>query len=86
MTVDNDVPVLMLQAKRDHTRFADALAMHRALRGSRLVATDLRAHGVYGREADGLTRVPCADRAVNAYLGGGALPERDAECPAPTSA
>ncbi|MER5302692.1 alpha/beta fold hydrolase [Streptomyces lasiicapitis] len=83
VTVDNDVPVLMLQAKRDHTRFEDALAMHRALRGSRLVATDIRAHGVYGRDIDGLTRVPCADRAVNAYLGGGALPERDMECPAP---
>ncbi|EPH45807.1 alpha/beta fold hydrolase [Streptomyces aurantiacus] len=85
VTVDNDVPVLMLQAKRDHTRFADALAMHRALRGSRLVATDIRAHGVYGRAVEGLTRVPCADRSVNAYLGGGALPERDVECPAPAT-
>ncbi|MFD9884237.1 alpha/beta fold hydrolase [Streptomyces alboflavus] len=83
VTVDNDVPVLMLQAKRDHTRFADALAMHRALRGSRLVATDIRGHGVYGREVDGLTSVPCADRAVNDYLGGGKLPDRDRECPAP---
>ncbi|GHC82509.1 alpha/beta fold hydrolase [Streptomyces flavofungini] len=83
VTVDNDVPVLMLQARRDHTRFADALAMHRALRGSRLVATDIRGHGVYGREIDGLTRVPCAERAVNDYLGGGELPERDRACPAP---
>ncbi|WP_030560356.1 alpha/beta fold hydrolase [Streptomyces aureocirculatus] len=85
VTVDNDVPVLMLQAERDHTRFADALAMHRALRGSRLVATDIRAHGVYGRDIEGLTRVPCADRAVNDYLGGGALPGRDVDCPAPTA-
>lgn len=85
VTIDNDVPVLMLQARRDHTRFADALAMHRALRGSRLVSTDIRAHGVYGRAVDGLTPVPCADRAVGAYLGGGALPERDRVCPAPAA-
>ncbi|MEI5099597.1 alpha/beta hydrolase [Streptomyces sp. PmtG] len=81
VTIDNDVPVLMLQAKRDHTPYRDALAMHRALRGSRLVTADLRGHGVYGRAVDGLTPVPCADRVVNAYLAGGDLPAEDLSCP-----
>ncbi|QDQ10527.1 alpha/beta hydrolase [Streptomyces spectabilis] len=81
VTISNDVPVLLLQAKRDHTRYRDALAMHRALRGSRMVTVDLRGHGVYGREVEGLDPVPCADRAVNAYLGGGDLPREDVTCP-----
>ncbi|WP_324607510.1 hypothetical protein [Streptomyces sp. NRRL B-1347] len=48
-----------------------------------MVAADIRGHGVYGREAEGLDPVPCADRAVNAYLGGGDLPCEDVTCPTP---
>ncbi|MEW2524030.1 alpha/beta hydrolase [Streptomyces sp. NPDC047071] len=81
VTIGNDVPVLLLQARRDHTPYRDALAMHRALRGSRMVTADIRGHGVYGRAVDGLDPVPCADRAVNAYLGGGGLPRADVTCP-----
>ncbi|MFE6779770.1 alpha/beta hydrolase [Streptomyces sp. NPDC057702] len=79
--IGNDVPVLMLQARRDNNvPYAGALALHQKLTGSRLITADIRAHGVYGRGNDGLTPVPCADRAVNAYLGGGALPATDRTC------
>ncbi|MGA4840683.1 alpha/beta hydrolase [Streptomyces sp. G45] len=81
--VDNHVPVLMLQATRDNNvPYEGALALHRALKGSRLLSADLRSHGVYGRGAEGKTPVPCADDVVNAYLGGGKLPDRDLTCPA----
>lgn len=35
---------------------------------------------VYGRGLDGHTAVPCADRAVDAYLRTGALPAGDVTC------
>ncbi|MEI5098804.1 alpha/beta hydrolase [Streptomyces sp. PmtG] len=82
--VNNHVPVLMLQAVRDNNvPYDGALALHRKLKGSRLLSADIRSHGVYGRGAEGKTAVPCADDAVNAYLGGGKLPARDLTCPAP---
>nr|WGC84438.1 Orf+4 [Streptomyces sp.] len=84
--IDNDVPVLMLQARRDNNvPYEGALALHRRLTGSRLVSADIRSHGVYGRGIDGHEPVPCADQAVNDYLRTGALPTRDIEC-APTGA
>ncbi|MFE0100685.1 alpha/beta hydrolase [Streptomyces sp. NPDC059009] len=80
--VANDVPVLMLQAERDNNvPYEGALALHRKLTGSRLVTADIRSHGVYGRGVEGRTPVPCADRAVNSYLGGGKLPAADLTCP-----
>ncbi|KNB53735.1 alpha/beta hydrolase [Streptomyces caatingaensis] len=80
--IANSVPVLMLQAVRDNNvPYEGALALHRKLRGSRLVSADIRSHGVYGRGAEGHTPVPCADRAVNDYLRGGPLPARDLTCP-----
>ncbi|GGV94518.1 alpha/beta hydrolase [Streptomyces gelaticus] len=79
--IGNDVPVLMLQARRDNNvPYEGALALHRRLTGSRLVTADIRSHGVYGRGLDGLTPVPCADEAVNGYLRDGTLPGADLTC------
>ncbi|MER0245852.1 alpha/beta hydrolase [Streptomyces sp. HSW2009] len=79
--IGNDVPVLMLQARRDNNvPYEGALALHRKLTGSRLVTAEIRSHGVFGRGAEGLTPVPCADQAVRDYLAGGALPEQDLTC------
>ncbi|KUJ66299.1 hydrolase [Streptomyces albus subsp. albus] len=79
--IGNDVPVLMLQARRDNNvPYDGALALHRRLTGSRLITADIRSHGVYGRGVEGHQPVPCADQAVNDYLRGGALPARDIEC------
>ncbi|MVO84902.1 alpha/beta fold hydrolase [Streptomyces sp. p1417] len=80
--VRNDVPVLMLQARRDNNvPYEGALALHRRLTGSRLVTADIRSHGVYGRGTEGNRPVPCADDAVNDYLRDGTLPGRDLTCP-----
>ncbi|MFH8369388.1 alpha/beta hydrolase [Streptomyces sp. NPDC018031] len=80
--IGNDVPVLMLHARRDNNvPYEGALALHRRLTGSRLVTADIRSHGVYGRGVDGLRPVPCADRAVNDYLRDGTLPAGDLSCP-----
>ncbi|TMR00634.1 alpha/beta hydrolase [Actinomadura soli] len=80
----NRVPLLLLQAKGDNNvPYAGAVAMHRRLKGSRLISADIRSHGVYGRGADGLTPVPCADRVVNAYLRTGVLPATDVSCAHP---
>ncbi|TDB75136.1 alpha/beta hydrolase, partial [Actinomadura sp. KC216] len=82
--IRNRVPLLILQAKRDNNvPYAGAVAMHRRLKGSRLVSADIRSHGVYGRGADGLTPVPCADGIVNAYLRTGVLPAADVGCAHP---
>ncbi|MEV0122973.1 alpha/beta hydrolase [Streptomyces sp. NPDC050703] len=82
--IGNGVPVLMLQARHDNNvPYEGALALHRRLTGSRLVTADIRAHGVYGRGNDGLTPVPCADRAVNTYLRDGRLPAGDVTCARP---
>ncbi|MFJ5720010.1 alpha/beta hydrolase [Streptomyces sp. NPDC093149] len=80
--IGNDVPVLMLQARRDNNvPYEGALALHHRLTGSRLVTADIRSHGVYGRGLDGLTPVPCADETVVAYLRDGTLPAADLLCP-----
>ncbi|MFC6929780.1 alpha/beta hydrolase [Actinomadura yumaensis] len=82
--IGNAVPVLMLQARRDNNvPYPGAVALHRKLAGSRLVTVDIRSHGVFGRGLEGKRPVPCADRAVAAYLSGGPLPHRDSTCPAP---
>ncbi|MYY02921.1 MULTISPECIES: alpha/beta hydrolase [unclassified Streptomyces] len=79
--IGNQVPLLMLQARRDNNvPYEGALALHRRLTGSRLVTADMRAHGVFGRGLDGLTPVPCADRAVVGYLRDGTLPAADVTC------
>ena len=79
--IGNDVPVLMLQARYDNNvPYEGGLALHRRLTGSRLVTADIRAHGVFGRGLDGLTPVPCADRAVVDYLRDGTLPTADLTC------
>ncbi|WP_242586533.1 alpha/beta fold hydrolase [Streptomyces sp. MST-110588] len=81
--IGNKVPVLMLQARQDNNvPYEGALALHRKLTGSRLITADIRSHGVYGRGAEGRTAVPCADRAVNAYLRAGTLPAADLTCAA----
>ncbi|MFI6507859.1 alpha/beta hydrolase [Streptosporangium sp. NPDC050855] len=80
-SIRNDVPVLMVQARRDNNvPYDGALALHRRLTSSRLVTADIRAHGVYGRALGGLRPVACVDRAVNDYLRGGPLPARDVTC------
>jgi pimeloyl-ACP methyl ester carboxylesterase len=82
--IGNRVPLLLLQATRDNNvPYPGAVAMHRRLKGSRMVSADIRSHGVYGRGVDGLTPVPCADRAVNDYLRTGALPATDLRCAHP---
>ncbi|MEU5901760.1 MULTISPECIES: alpha/beta hydrolase [Streptomyces] len=82
--IRNDVPVLLLQAKYDNNvPYEGALALHKKLRGSRLVTADIRSHGVYGRGTSGLTPVPCADGAVNTYLRDGELPRADITCAKP---
>ncbi|MFC4050196.1 alpha/beta hydrolase [Actinomadura syzygii] len=82
--IDNGVPVLILQARRDNNvPYPGAVSLHRALKGSRLLSADIRSHGVYARGIDGLTPVPCADDAVNAYLRTGVLPAADIDCPKP---
>ncbi|MDQ0748666.1 hypothetical protein QF034_002897 [Streptomyces africanus] len=71
----------MVQARCDNNvPYAGALELHRRLTGSRPVTADIRSHGVYGRGAEGLTPVACADRLVNDYLGTGRLPAGDVEC------
>lgn len=79
--IDNDVPVLVLHATRDNnTPYAGGVALHRALRGSRLLTVDLRSHGVYANAVSGNNPVPCADEAVNTYLAGAPLPKTDRTC------
>ena len=81
--IGNAVPMLMVQAEGDNAApAAGARRLHERLRGSRLVTADVRAHGVYGRRAEGRPPVPCVDRAVEGYLAGGPLPG-DGTCPGP---
>ncbi|BBC30540.1 alpha/beta hydrolase [Streptomyces graminofaciens] len=76
--VDNTVGALVLQNQWDsQTPAASGRAMHRALRGSRLVMVQGgRDHGVYG-----VPGTPaCATKAVNTYLVTGRLPSKDITC------
>jgi pimeloyl-ACP methyl ester carboxylesterase len=74
--VGNAAPVLILNATGDtQTIYSGALALHRALTGSRLVTLkNAFQHGVYF----GGSR--CADSVVNRYLLDGHLPARDVTC------
>ncbi|MEV8319915.1 alpha/beta hydrolase [Streptomyces sp. NPDC059900] len=79
--IGNDVPVLMLQARRDNNvPYDGAVALHQKLTGSTLVTADIRSHGVYGRGLEGHRPVRCADRTVNDYLRTGNLPAHDFTC------
>ncbi len=76
--VDNDRPVLIVGASGDSaTPYTGQQAMHRALRGSRLVTLDRSfRHGVYLFALDG--RV---DETVDRYLVDGVLPATDVVIP-----
>ncbi|MGQ4388493.1 alpha/beta hydrolase [Streptomyces sp. SAS_270] len=76
--VNNTVGALILQNQWDsQTPAASGQAMHRALRGSRLVQVQGgRDHGVYGIP----TTPACANNAVNTYLITGRLPSQDITC------
>ncbi|MFJ9678971.1 alpha/beta hydrolase [Streptomyces sp. NPDC101194] len=78
-TVNNKVDALILQNQWDpQTPLAGARAMHRALRGSRMVTVaGGEGHGVYGTDS-------CADRSATAYLTTGRLPAEDLTCRAPS--
>lgn len=77
-TVDNEVGALILQNEWDpQTPLADGRAMHRALRGSRIVTVaDGEGHIVQGSNS-------CADKSLGDYLTTGRLPVDDLTCPAP---
>ncbi|WP_246101307.1 alpha/beta hydrolase [Streptomyces cyaneus] len=74
--VDNTVGVLVVQNQWDsQTPLPEGRAMHRALRGSRLVEVrGGRGHGIYPDPGS------CATRTVTAYLTSGRLPADDVKC------
>ncbi|MFF7019977.1 alpha/beta hydrolase [Streptomyces klenkii] len=77
-TVTNKVPVLILQNEWDPaTPLAGGQAMHRALRGSRIVTVA----GGEGHIVNGTN--PCADKTATVYLTTGRLPAKDLTCRAP---
>ncbi|MFF7687758.1 alpha/beta hydrolase [Streptomyces syringium] len=77
-TVNNDVSALILQNEWDPaTPLAGGRAMHRALRGSRMITVaGGEGHGVYGTAS-------CADKSATAYLTTGRLPAKDVTCQTP---
>ncbi|MET7298857.1 alpha/beta hydrolase [Embleya sp. NPDC005575] len=77
--VDNRVPTLIVQNEWDpQTPLVTAQAMHRALKGSRMITVDEgEGHGVYT-----YTGNRCADQATTDYLVTGRLPTRDVTCQA----
>ncbi|MFD9910640.1 alpha/beta hydrolase [Streptomyces sp. NPDC059063] len=76
--VDNDVPLLLLQNEWDpQTPLVTGQAMHRALKGSRMVTVDEgEGHGVLFAE----NTTACAKNISMAYLATGELPARDVTC------
>ncbi|MFG2390356.1 alpha/beta hydrolase [Streptomyces lavendulae] len=77
-TVDNGAGALILQNEWDpSTPLPGALAMHRALHGSRMVTVA----GGEGHIVNGTN--PCATRALTAYLTTGTLPPHDLTCETP---
>ncbi|MFI5617663.1 alpha/beta hydrolase [Streptomyces sp. NPDC051567] len=78
--VDNKVPALIVQNEWDsQTPLVTAQALHRDLKGSRLVTVDEgEGHGVYGLNE-------CADNVTNTYLLTGKLPSRDVTCQVTTA-
>ncbi|MEU2873589.1 alpha/beta hydrolase [Streptomyces olivoreticuli] len=80
-TIDNKVGALITQNEWDsQTPLPAGRAMHRALRGSRMLT-------VAGGEGHGVLYAPggnsCADEAATAYLTTGRLPDKDLTCRAP---
>ncbi|MFJ7495912.1 alpha/beta hydrolase [Streptomyces sp. NPDC097727] len=77
-TVNNEVRALILQNEWDsQTPLAAGQAMHRDLRGSRMVTVaGGEGHGVYPFKS-------CADRSATVYLTTGRLPAKDLTCQAP---
>ncbi|MGH4034093.1 alpha/beta hydrolase [Actinomycetota bacterium Odt1-20B] len=79
-TIDNKVGALITQNEWDsQTPLFSGRAMHRALRGSRmLTVAGGEGHGVlYAPDGN-----PCADKAATAYLTTGRLPAQDLTCQA----
>ncbi|MFF1379388.1 alpha/beta hydrolase [Streptomyces sp. NPDC058308] len=80
--IDNKVGALITQNEWDsQTPLFAAQAMHRALRGSRmLTVAGGEGHGVlYAPDSS-----PCADKAATVYLTTGRLPAKDLTCQAPS--
>jgi pimeloyl-ACP methyl ester carboxylesterase len=77
--IGNNAPALIVGADGDPaTPYPGQMAMHQALRGSRMVTLRGRfAHGQYLAAAS-----TCVDDAVSRYLLGGSLPSRNIECAA----
>ncbi|MEH1129056.1 alpha/beta fold hydrolase [Micromonospora sp. CPCC 206061] len=75
--VRNDSPALIVHATGDvWTPYADALALHERLTGSRLVTlAGVRTHGVFGGVPNA-----CVERHVKTYLHTGVLPAADVTC------
>ncbi|MEU9609243.1 alpha/beta hydrolase [Streptomyces sp. NPDC048057] len=74
--INNKVPALQVQATGDtRTTYESGLAMHRAMRGSKLVTVPARSHAVYLYHPN-----DCVNRTVNDYLLGGTLPARNTVC------
>ncbi|WP_431958297.1 alpha/beta hydrolase [Nocardia lijiangensis] len=75
--IGNSVPSLIVQATGDtRTTYGGALAMHRALTGSRMVTLqDVPMHSIFGRYPNA-----CVYAAVNTYFRDGTLPESDLTC------
>ncbi|WP_431967356.1 alpha/beta hydrolase [Nocardia sp. bgisy134] len=75
--IGNSVPSLIVQATGDtRTTHGGALAMHRALTGSRMVTLrDVPIHSIFGRYPNA-----CVYAAVNTYFRDGTLPESDLIC------
>jgi pimeloyl-ACP methyl ester carboxylesterase len=75
--VRNDTSALVVHATGDvWTPYADALALHERLAGSRLVTLDgVRVHGVFGGVPNA-----CVERHVKDYLRAGVLPDADVVC------
>ncbi|MFE0104888.1 alpha/beta hydrolase [Streptomyces sp. NPDC059009] len=79
--MDNKVPALITQNEWDsQTPLFAGRAMHRSLRGSRMLT-------VAGGEGHGVLYAPdgspCADKAATFYLTTGRLPAEDLTCRAP---
>ena len=75
--VHNGTPALIVQAEKDvNSQLPGAVALHRALTGSRLIVlAGARTHGVY------LFRgASCVDDAVDGYLRSGRLPATNLTC------
>lgn len=71
-------PVLLVSYTDDPlTPLANARAVHRQLANSSLLVRKGQGHGAYASEDPSA----CTDRAVDAYLVGGKLPDKVADCP-----